>query len=501
MLPNYSEKVLNKCSQYKFETQHKNSTSGQILCLSNVRPYLCSVCEKGFLSDRARQFHENRHYRLKPSKCASCEASFTTSGELDRHVKYKHTNKKYYQCHECAYSCVEKAKLQRHMRIHTGERPFQCLDCSYSAADRFNLKRHIRVHTGEKPYVCDVCEATFSQQNSMKEHRNTHINGMPVFQCTVCIKTCKRERDLRVHMTRFHSNDHELNCYKCGNRFPDKPSLKVHQRSHQGEKLHSCGLCQYACSTPKRLGDHMLIHADFKPLNCDECDKNFRSKTLLKRHQDVNHNPSYIVPWPKKVYNCTDCTRSFSRKGYLVRHQANHPPKSEKAEVSFGGKKTPSRGKKSEEILERSDYWKQKIKQSIPVKTKYRKKSCKKCSGCLAKNCGVCKSCKDMVRFGGTGTLKQRCQKRKCKKENIVSKVQEACPELRQSKRTLEKPGRKWSGFFQQVKKLSMENYKSQKQVNKSFQHVEMLKVDKIIDDVIKSFRVESGVEQNAGQS
>ena len=180
-----------------------------------------------------------------------------------------------------------------------------------------------------------------------------------MFQCTVCSTTCKRERDLRVHMTRFHSNDHEMICSKCGKRFPDKASLKVHRRSHQGEKLHRCDLCQYACSTPKRLGEHMLIHADLKPLNCDECDQNFRTKTLLKRHQNVNHNPSYIIPRTKKVYKCTDCTRSFSCKGNLVRHQANHPPKSVIAQVSLVGKKTVNGGKKSRVILEKSEYRKQ----------------------------------------------------------------------------------------------------------------------------------------------
>ena len=204
--------------------------SGRVL-----RPYLCNVCEKGFLSDKERQYHENRHYKLKSSKCTSCDSTFTTPGELNRHVKYKHTNKKYFQCNECAYSCVENAKLQRHMRTHTGERPFQCPDCSYSAADRFKLKRHIRVHTGEKPYKCDMCNVTFSQQNSMKEHRNTHISGIPIFQCNLCSKTCKRKRDLRTHMSKFHSSEYVMICSKCDQNFSDRASLKVHQQSHRGD--------------------------------------------------------------------------------------------------------------------------------------------------------------------------------------------------------------------------------------------------------------------------
>jgi hypothetical protein len=39
---------------------------------------------------------------------------------------------------------------------------------------------------------------------------------------------------------------------------------------------------------------------------------------------------------------------------------------------------------------------------------------CMRCSGCITPNCGECKLCKDMVRFGGPGRLKQRCDMRVC---------------------------------------------------------------------------------------
>ena len=245
----------------------------------------------------------------------------------------------------------------------------------------------------------------------------------------------------------------------------------------------------------------MLIHRDLKPLNCDECNQKFRTKQLLKRHQNLNHNPFYIIPKQRQVYKCIYCTRSFSREGYFVRHQANRPQKCVRAEVLLKRKKTENEGKQSQAILEKNEYRKLKVQQTIPIKTKYRKRRCKNCPGCLANYCGACKSCRDMVRFGGTGTLKQGCKNRKCQRENLGSDGQEARPVAMHRKRkySSEKPGRKWSGFFQQVKELAIENYRDKEDVNKSLKHVQLLKVDEVLEDVIKSYRMEGEGEQSVG--
>ena len=49
----------------------------------------------------------------------------------------------------------------------------------------------------------------------------------------------------------------------------------------------------------RHLESHMLIHTDQKPFQCDACDQSFRQKQLLKRHQNLYHNPNYVPPQPK----------------------------------------------------------------------------------------------------------------------------------------------------------------------------------------------------------
>lgn len=81
--------------------------------------------------------------------CKFCDAAFTTSGELVRHIRYRHTHEKPHRCSECDYASVELSKLKRHMRCHTGERPYQCPHCTYASPDTYKLKRHLRIHTGK----------------------------------------------------------------------------------------------------------------------------------------------------------------------------------------------------------------------------------------------------------------------------------------------------------------------------------------------------------------
>merc|ERR1712020_731617 len=74
---------------------------------------------------------------------------------------------------------------------------------------------------------------------------------------------------------------------------------------------------------------HMLIHTDQKPFECDQCDQSFRQRQLLKRHQNLYHNPNYVPPEPKeKTHECPECARSFRHKGNLIRHMALHDPDS-----------------------------------------------------------------------------------------------------------------------------------------------------------------------------
>ncbi|XP_045463537.1 transcriptional repressor CTCF-like isoform X2 [Harmonia axyridis] len=315
------------CNYCNYTSSKRYLLSRHMKSHSEERPHKCSVCERGFKTLASLQNHVNTHTGTKPHSCKFCSAAFTTSGELVRHVRYRHTHEKPHKCDECDYASVELSKLKRHIRCHTGERPYQCPHCTYASPDTFKLKRHLRIHTGEKPYECDRCPAKFTQSNSLKAHKLIHNGEKPVFQCELCPATCGRKTDLRIHVQKLHTSDAPLKCKRCGNSFPDRYSYKLHTKTHDGEKCYKCDICTYATISARHLESHMLIHTDQKPFQCAHCDQSFRQRQLLKRHENLYHNPDYVPPVPKeKTHECPECSRAFRHKGNLIRHMAAHDP-------------------------------------------------------------------------------------------------------------------------------------------------------------------------------
>ena len=66
------------------------------------------------------------------------------------------------------------------------------------------------------------------------------------------------------------------------------------------------------------------------------------------------------------------------------------------------------KGAIDQELLE------QKAKVICKANKKHRFKACLKCTGCRTENCGQCVHCLDMPKFGGLGTIKQKCIRRIC---------------------------------------------------------------------------------------
>jgi hypothetical protein len=63
------------------------------------------------------------HARKRKSKrhvCRYCRVVFPSKWEVDRHVRYRHTQEKPYKCTLCDFDCVERCKLSLHMKQHVG---------------------------------------------------------------------------------------------------------------------------------------------------------------------------------------------------------------------------------------------------------------------------------------------------------------------------------------------------------------------------------------------
>ena len=82
-----------------------------------------------------------------------------------------------------------------------------------------------------------------------------------VYACDECGQTFSAKSSLRHHKVYNHSNaDKPFACPHCDRGFKSSENLKIHVRTHTGEKPYNCDLCGYASSDPSNFRKHQKNH-------------------------------------------------------------------------------------------------------------------------------------------------------------------------------------------------------------------------------------------------
>lgn len=240
---------------------------------SEAHPYTCTYCNKVLHTAKGLKTHLRVHTGDKMKQCLFCDAKYTRSNHLMRHVITHDKPGVKHPCEHCEKTFEAAADLLKHSKIH--EEP------------QIN-----KVKVEEEELVIDVPDLISSIEinNDLVDQKMPILEEQTSLDQEKTIKDSIIDEDFPIDDNfgdRFDESDD--NDGVCLNDEQLK-TKKVEGEDNVGSKDYfECEVCQKVLSTPRGLKVHMRRHVGTASLICKV--NNCKFLMVLK----LNNKESYII--------------------------------------------------------------------------------------------------------------------------------------------------------------------------------------------------------------
>uniref|UniRef100_A0A673K4F3 C2H2-type domain-containing protein n=1 Tax=Sinocyclocheilus rhinocerous TaxID=307959 RepID=A0A673K4F3_9TELE len=299
-----------------------------------------------------------------PFVCSECDKTFVSSVALLCHQRW-HKRRAQLSCNGQPYKCTEffsrAMALQFHMKSHGFETGLPLIDSELS----------------EQPQ-CPTCYVFFASESILQNHQKHCSKPEDKVEFPEeCGKVGIEEQDVssqkaedvcessqsadsgKVQKT-SSTLDLKYKCQDCSRSFSVIGALnfhkRIHRKGHQSKKLKSRSAKQLKLGKVK--SDKFSAKSSFA---CAECGRYFSSNSALGTHRRWKSVDEHEVAESNSGFTCPDCQMSFSSGSLLTTHFAEHHSK-------------PSETEKLQSEILPTDELGSPIKQSYTSKTKEKTK-------------------------------------------------------------------------------------------------------------------------------
>lgn len=286
----------------KMATVPSESKNGDPLC-----KHRCKYCGKTFGNDSALQIHLRSHTGERPFKCNICGNRFTTKGNLKVHFqrhkdKYPNISMNPHPVPEHLDNIPTSSGIPYGMSIPIDDSNITEMKsvlghpaAGFHPASMIGLKAFDGFAENQfsqrpSPSTSDGSPSVFGPEAGLdlnsKDSKELlgglhHLNG----NGEPSSGTAKLQQ-MVDGLEKRTSDPNE--CVICHRVLSCQSSLKMHYRTHTGERPYKCKICGRAFSTKGNLKAHYGVHRANTPLkmqhSCPICQKKFTNAVVLQQH-------------------------------------------------------------------------------------------------------------------------------------------------------------------------------------------------------------------------
>ncbi|XP_009996956.1 PREDICTED: sal-like protein 4 [Chaetura pelagica] len=309
----------------------------------------CKFCGKVFGNDSALQIHLRSHTGERPYKCNICANRFTTKGNLKVHFqrhkdKYPHIKMNPYPVPEHLDNVPTSTGIPYGMSVPLDESNLvvdsKPLLTTLPTSAATSAPQTISDLAGIKESLPGTFSSDLQSRPSPESEGGSSSSGAvghesgteqslssPQAACSVSIfhvsgsneqgsETSKLQQ-LVENIDKSTADPNE--CLICHRVLSCQSSLKMHYRTHTGERPFKCKICGRAFSTKGNLKTHYGVHRANTPLkmqhSCPICQKKFTNAVVLQQHIRM-HMGGQIpnTPMPENTCDNTDVDPTVAEK-------------------------------------------------------------------------------------------------------------------------------------------------------------------------------------------